>query len=257
MTGVLYFFVIVFANTIGAVSGMGGGVLIKPIFDLIGAHPLVAISFYSTVAVFTMSIVSTYRQIRNGIKMNWQNVFWISFGSILGGIFGNLTFEGLINVLNPDKVQLIQIGLTIFTLLFAFLYSKYPVYSFTFKSIIIYLFSGFGLGFLASLLGIGGGPINVAILMLLFSLPIKEATVYSIGTILFSQLSKLVTIGVSTGFLIYDLKMLWFIIPAAFIGGYLGAKLSGHLSEEKVTLLFQFVILLVLVINLYNGIQLF
>ena len=46
MIGGLYFFVIVIANTIGAISGMGGGVLIKPTFDLIGAHSVVAISFY-------------------------------------------------------------------------------------------------------------------------------------------------------------------------------------------------------------------
>ena len=45
MIGGLYFFVIVIANTIGAISGMGGGVLIKPTFDLIGAHSVVAISF--------------------------------------------------------------------------------------------------------------------------------------------------------------------------------------------------------------------
>ncbi|MCZ1638388.1 sulfite exporter TauE/SafE family protein, partial [Enterococcus faecium] len=33
MIGFIYFIVIVLANTVGAVSGMGGGVLIKPIFD--------------------------------------------------------------------------------------------------------------------------------------------------------------------------------------------------------------------------------
>ena len=37
MIGIIYFIVIVLANTVGAVSGMGGGVLIKPIFDFLGA----------------------------------------------------------------------------------------------------------------------------------------------------------------------------------------------------------------------------
>ncbi len=59
MIGLIYFVVIVLANTVGAISGMGGGVLIKPILDLIGVHSVAGISFYSTVAVFTMSIVST------------------------------------------------------------------------------------------------------------------------------------------------------------------------------------------------------
>ena len=45
MTGVLYFIIIILANTIGAISGMGGGVLIKPVFDAIGAHSVPAITF--------------------------------------------------------------------------------------------------------------------------------------------------------------------------------------------------------------------
>lgn len=110
--------------------------------------------------------------------------------------------------------------------------------------------------FLASLLGIGGGPINVSVLMLLFSLPIKEATVYSICTIFFSQFAKLITIALTTGFGQYDLTVLWFVVPAAIIGGSLGAKLSNVLSPNKVTVVFQGVILLVLLINLYNGYRL-
>ena len=44
MIGLIYFVVIVLANTVGAISGMGGGVLIKPILDLIGAHSVAGIS---------------------------------------------------------------------------------------------------------------------------------------------------------------------------------------------------------------------
>ena len=94
---------------------------------------------------------------------------------------------------------------------------------------------------------------NVSLLMLLFSLPIKEATIYSIATIFFSQLSKIVTIAVASGFARYDLTMLLFIVPAAIIGGLLGNKVRTILSPEKVTLVFQGVIILVLLINFYNG----
>ncbi|MGH2146883.1 sulfite exporter TauE/SafE family protein, partial [Enterococcus faecalis] len=54
----------------------------------------------------------------------------------------------------------------------------------------------------------------------------------------------------------YDLKILWFVIPAAIVGGLLGAKTSAILSPQKVTIVFQIVIFLVLIINLYNGYQL-
>ena len=254
MIGLIYFFVIVIANTIGAVSGMGGGVIIKPVFDFIGAHDVAAISFYSATAVFTMSVVSTMRQLTSGRKFNWQIVSWVSVGAVLGGILGNLAFEACLNWFgNKDIVQLIQIVLTVITLIFAFVYTKYNWKNFKLTHVIWYFICGLMLGFLASLLGIGGGPINVSLLMLLFSLPIKEATVYSICTIFFSQFAKLLTIALTTGFSRYDLTLLWFVIPAAVIGGLLGAKFSKILSPEKVTIVFQGVVLLVLFINLYNG----
>lgn len=254
MIGLIYFFVIVIANTIGAVSGMGGGVIIKPVFDFIGAHDVAAISFYSATAVFTMSVVSTMRQLTSGRKFNWQIVSWVSVGAVLGGILGNLAFEACLNWFgNKDIVQLIQIVLTVITLIFAFVYTKYNWKNFKLTHVIWYFICGLMLGFLASLLGIGGGPINVSLLMLLFSLPIKEATVYSICTIFFSQFAKLLTIALTTVFSRYDLTILWFVIPAAVIGGLLGAKFSKILSPEKVTIVFQGVVLLVLFINLYNG----
>lgn len=254
MIGILYFIVIVLANTVGAISGMGGGVIIKPVFDFIGAHPVAAISFYSTVAVFTMSIVSTLRQMKSGMRFNWKKIAWISVGALVGGMLGNIVFEFLLLVAHdPSTVQLIQILLTILTLLFAFFYSKYNWKNYDLNHIVWYVLCGLILGFLASLLGIGGGPINVSLMMLMFSMPIKEATMYSICTIFFSQLSKLVTIAFSTGFDRYDLTVLLYVIPAAILGGLLGAKSSKILPPEKVTLVFQFVIIIVLIINVYNG----
>ena len=92
--------------------------------------------------------------------------------------------------------------------------------------------------------------------MLLFAMPIKKATVYSIAIIFFSQLSKIVTIAIAVGFERYNLTMLFFIIPAAILGGLVGAKLSNLFSQKVVTVVFQSVILLVLVINIVNGFQL-
>lgn len=258
MIGIIYFLVIVAANTLGAISGMGGGVLIKPIFDFIGAHSVAAISFYSATAVLTMSVVSTGKQLASGRKFNWPIVSWVSLGAVIGGILGNEVFDYLLSWFIDEKnVQLVQITLTVVTLLFAFLYTKYSWRSLHLTYLGWYFLCGLILGFLASLLGIGGGPINVSLLMLLFSLPIKEATVYSICTIFFSQLAKLVSIAMGSGFVQYDLSILFYVIPAAVIGGLLGAKASAVLSPNRVTTVFQTVIIIVLCINIYNAYQLF
>lgn len=92
--------------------------------------------------------------------------------------------------------------------------------------------------------------------MLMFHFKIKEAVIYSICTIFFSQLAKLVSIFLGSGFSQFDLSMLLYIVPAALLGGVLGAYLSKFLSSEKVTFVFQGVILLVLAINIYNTVNL-
>ncbi|MGX7417897.1 sulfite exporter TauE/SafE family protein [Carnobacterium gallinarum] len=255
--GIIYFVVIILANTVGALSGMGGGVIIKPVLDAIGAHSLIAISFYSSVAVFTMAIVSTLRQFKNGIVIKWQVAFAISIGSVIGGVIGNRTFEQLLSYFPEESaVQWIQIILTILSLLFALLYTKKNWSAWNLSNLIWYVAVGLFLGFLSTLLGIGGGPINVALLMLCFGMPIKEATVYSIITIFFSQLSKLISIGFSSGYQIFDLTMLIAVIPAAILGGFVGAKLSGRLSDEIVLKVYQLVVVVVIGLNIVNGIRL-
>lgn len=254
MIGIVYAIIIILANTIGAVSGMGGGVIIKPLFDAIGADSVTTITFYSTVAVFTMSLVSTLRQ-RKNMSINYKKVISLSIGSILGGVIGNIVFEKILDFFKSDQiVQIIQILIIILTICFAWIVSD-GKYNFGLKITIWYVITGVVLGFLASFLGIGGGPINVALLMLCFGMTIKAATVYSIITIFCSQLAKIVTIGTTTGFDRYDLKILFYIIPAAIIGGFLGAALSGKLSAKKVRIVYQLVLIFVLAINIYNGLN--
>ena len=86
MARIVYFIVIILANSIGAISGMGGGIIIRPIFDSLGCHSVAAISFYSSAAAFTMSITSTIKQIFNGVKFEVKLALTISLGSILGKI---------------------------------------------------------------------------------------------------------------------------------------------------------------------------
>ncbi|MDK6258781.1 TSUP family transporter [Aerococcus urinae] len=65
--------IILIANTIGSISGMGGGVIIKPMLDFINIHSPKEISFFSSLAVFTMSIISTRTQIKNNNgKLQYQ-----------------------------------------------------------------------------------------------------------------------------------------------------------------------------------------
>ena len=108
------------------------------------------------------------------------------------------------------------------------------------------------LGICSSFLGIGGGPINVALIIYLYSVGTKAATVCSLMTILFAQISKLGTVALSTGFLVYDLSVAPAMVIGAIAGGFIGASLNKRCSEQAVERAFNGVQLLVLAIAIFN-----
>lgn len=257
LEGIIYFIVIIFSSGVGAISGMSGGVIMKPIFDALAFHSVSAISFYAGIAIFTMSIVASIKQISGGTHIDLAPAVTISMGSIIGGFLGNVALEHLISIYENDEiVNLIQIGLSIAALLFVLIAMRDGVKTYNVQKLVWYFLSGLGLGFLASLLGIGGGPINVALLTLAFSVPIKKATTFSLVIIFFSQLSRLISVPFTTGFGVFDLTMLYWIIPAALLGGFMGSKLKNMFSEERILKTFKIVVIGVICLNAMNGINL-
>ena len=63
MITALYSIIIFIACTVGALVGIGGGVIIKPLLDFIGVHTVEVVGFISTCAVFAMSISSSVKHI--------------------------------------------------------------------------------------------------------------------------------------------------------------------------------------------------
>lgn len=108
------------------------------------------------------------------------------------------------------------------------------------------------LGILSSFLGIGGGPLNVAILMLLFGMEIKEATFASIITIMFAQIAKVVTILIGGGFGAYDLSMLPYMVIAGVLGGFIGSIVGKKISGKVTAVAFNIMQLAVMVICIIN-----
>lgn len=72
-------------------------------------------------------------------------------------------------------------------------------------------------------------------LMLLFSFTMKESTIYSIATIFFAQLSKLVLSGVHGDLFNIDYKVAIVVSVMAIVGGYVGTLINQKLNETSVT----------------------
>lgn len=257
MLSVIYAVVILIATTLGAFVGLGGGVIIKPVLDFIGAEPRMQVDFLSCAAVFTMSIVSTGKSIKNKVDFKKNIIAFIALGSIAGGYLGSACMDLLEGFAHQNIIRCVQAFVLASLLAAVSIYVSKQRFSFHVKNNIAICLVGLLLGFLASFLGIGGGPINVAVLTLFFSMDVKESAVYSVAIIFFSQLSKLITIFVSTGIEPYahQWKTLLFILPAAVLGGIIGSKLNRKFDDKIIRKVFVTVMVLLVLLNVYNGIN--
>ncbi|WP_430601851.1 hypothetical protein IGJ02_001965 [Enterococcus sp. DIV0724b] len=253
----IYFIIVLLSNTVGAISGMGGGVIIKPMLDAVGYHSLQQIVLYSSIAVFTMSISSTIKQVKSGTKINIKEIMYLSVGAIVGGYVGNNVLDSLLKHNEDSHVLALQIFITIITLGLSLIYVNMKQFHFYCRKSLSFLLAGLFLGTISALLGIGGGPINVALLTLCFGFSIKQATVYSIATIFFAQSTQLLTSFSKGDFYLLDIRFLAIILPAALLGGYLGGTFNKNLSEKSVSYLYSGTIIIVLLLNVYNLISIY
>lgn len=256
MLSFIYAVVILIATTLGAFVGLGGGVIIKPVLDFIGQEPRVQVDFLSCVAVFTMSVVSTGKAIKNKVKINKNIVVFIAAGSIAGGFLGSFVMDLLEKCFVNSNMRCIQAFVLASLLLAVSIYVSKQHKSFHIKNPVAIILVGLLLGFFASFLGIGGGPINVAVLTLFFSLNVKESAVYSVAVIFFSQLTKLITIFASSGIspYVHQWKTLLIILPAAILGGIIGSKFNRKFDDKIIRKVFTAVMVMLVILNVYNGV---
>ena len=247
MQYVLYFLIAIGATTVGSLTGMGGGVIIKPLMDVLHGFDVQTIGVLSSLTVFSMSVVSIGKQMLARTK--------IPFGSVMGGLAGEKLLQVIVDALRANSaVTVVQNVVLSLLILAVFLYmkNKSRIPSQELRGVVVSLLVGVFLGICSSFLGIGGGPINVALIIYLFSFDTKTATVCSLVTILFAQISKLTTVALTTGFGVFDLSIAPVMIVGAIAGGFIGASLNKKCSEAAVEKAFNAVQLLVLAISIFN-----
>jgi len=254
MIGLLYFVIILTTSVLGAVVGIGGGVFIRPIFDAIGAHDVVNIAFFASIAIIIMAAVSTAKKIRDGQKLNLKTAGIMALGAAIGGVLGDWLRQILLNVLyDENSFQNIQIIATVAVLLFALFLSTKTNLRYEIKSPLLPPVFGVILGIIAAFLSIGGGVLNVPIFIILFGMPIKDATANSLIIVLVSQLAGLVSMLATQGLAPFELILVPFVVIAAAIGGLVGARLTKIFSENTVKRLFQATLVAVILLNVANA----
>lgn len=251
----IYFITAICATTLGSLAGLGGGVIIKPILDALGDYNLSTVGVLSSITVFSMAVVATFKQFKSGFKVD-SNTVILAIGSILGGGIGKKAFDIFLTLFeNESSGKGVQAFILIILLTFVLFKDSLPKYRI--KNTLIIFSVGLLLGGIASFLGIGGGPINVAILVMLFAFPVKAAAISSVFIILLSQLSKISLIYIGSGFSAYNLQMLPFMVVGGILGGLIGAKLNHRLSNEYIEKVFNISIICIILVNVFNAYKAF
>ena len=92
--GILFsFLVCLVATTVGGISGVGGGVIIKPVLDATSGMPVSTVSFLSGCTVLAMTITSMLRSRGGEVKVEPRRGTLLAIGGALGGIAGKELFE--------------------------------------------------------------------------------------------------------------------------------------------------------------------
>lgn len=252
---IVYFLVCLGASILGAISGIGGGVIIKPVLDAMGTMNVSTISFLSGCTVLGMTTMTLYRNSKAGVKPEKVRGTSLAVGAAVGGLLGKQIFDWVKVVSgNPQMagavqsfvLALITVGVLLFTL------QKAKIKPFNIEKISVSLIIGFLLGTLSSFLGIGGGPINLMVLYLFFGLNSKEAAINSIYIILFSQgVSVIQTIF--TGVPEFTWLAFVMMVTGGLIGGTVGPMISKKLSLKGVDKIYLCMVVGIILISIYNG----
>ena len=253
------------ATVVGALSGMGGGVIIKPVMDFMGDYDSATIGVLSSMTVFSMSLVSLLRgyavQKKSGNSVPIFKLIVLSVGSVCGGICGQYVYARIAySEQDNQRVTFIQ-NICLFILVgmvFIYMLKSETIKKRSFCAVQLYALCGIMLGFISSFLGIGGGPFNVALLIYLFSFEIKAAAFASLMTIFFAQIAKLISVAFTTGFSVYDLKIAPIMIICAVAGGLAGTQLKAKLKPRAVAFSFncvQICIMLLCIVNMFRSLN--
>lgn len=255
MIPVILFLVCIIASSVGAVVGAGGGIIIKPVLDMIGILPVSTVSFCSGCTVLGMSISSLIRNRNDGIKLKIKTSTALAVGAIIGGLIGKYLFDLIRNVFSNERAlgAIQSTCLTILTfLVFLYICNKEKLPSHNIDNIPLSIIIGISLGVVSSFLGIGGGTNNVAVLFFFFSMDAKEAAKNSLYIIVFSQLSSIISSLVTNSVPDFAWVDLICMIVGGVGGALLGAFISQRIDNKGVEKILKVISLLIVATAFYN-----
>ena len=249
---IIFFLIAIGASTIGAISGIGGGVIIKPVLDSLGVYSVSTVSFLSGCTVLAMALSSYLRNIKSKAKVDYKISLYLAIGASIGGFIGKQIFSS-----SSEYIGLIQaiLLLTVNVLVMIYVLNKNRIKTLSVENSLLCMLIGLTLGAISAFLGIGGGPINIAVLYYFFSMNSKDAARSSLFVILFSQITSLITTILTNTVPQYNLLTLILMCSGGILGAIIGGRVSKKLHNDNTEKVFIYVLIALIVINIYNVIK--
>jgi len=243
-------------SIVGSISGIGGGVFVKPLLDAFGVLSVSVVSFLSGCTVLAMSYYSVFMTIKNKESViNAKTSTPLAIGAAIGGVIGKNIFN-ILAVTFPDKnrVGLFQAICLFVVLLGATIYILRieKIKTHHVDNFMVCILVGFGLGLVSSFIGIGGGPINMVFLYFLFSMDTKTAAGNSLYIIVFSQTTSLLYTIFSGQMPDINSILLVLMIAGGVGGGILGRVISKKTSSSTLNKIFLASMVVLMLICSYN-----
>ncbi|MFT4008075.1 MAG: TSUP family transporter, partial [Lacrimispora sp.] len=170
---VLFWLVSFLSSAAGAICGIGGGIIIKPVLDAFNVLSVSSINFLSGFTVLGMSCYSMIKNKMSGEMLVDAEIGTpLAVGAAFGGVFGKWLFQSVSETFaSKDMVGAVQAScllvITVGTLVYTI--KKDQIYTHKLRNPLVCMIIGLLLGILSSFLGIGGGPVNLVVLFYFFS----------------------------------------------------------------------------------------
>ncbi|WP_342274784.1 sulfite exporter TauE/SafE family protein [Spiroplasma endosymbiont of Cantharis lateralis] len=244
--------IVLLISILGSISGVGGGVLYVPLFLVFLNDELNEIKYISTFLVFLGSFMNVAIEIVKK-RLNYKILLVGVVFSTISILIGNVISKSI----NSDAVIKIIVAVTLIIVTFMLIYSEYflKVKDNTQKQyklnknfyiinnegdkiniILLSLISFIG-GIITSLTGMGGGPIIMPLLIIIFSLEISSAAPISHSLIMVSSFISLFLNPISMGYNPWAVKEIWvknlvFAIPV--ILGFIAAIYLKKVIKKEI-----------------------
>ncbi len=256
----------IFAGIIGAIFGLGGGIIFVPFLTILfglEANEAVAVSLIGIVASSAGAASSYVRSgrsnIRLGLLLETTTVIGAIIGAFLAGIMENwmllcifsimLVYSSLHMLMHKEYITE-PVKDECGPLVFQYENDDGEMRQYKVENLKSGMSGCAVAGVLASMTGVGGGAIKVPLMNLRMHVPIKVASATSNYMIGITSLS-----GAIIFFLNGDVLLDYAagIAIGAFIGALIGVKISGRMKSDSMRTYLAFVLLVVAAVELIKA----